>query len=89
MATIADAVRLAEVVNEIPHVENELRQRRRTLTALFLRHRLPANANPAVVENHIRAMDQRTRFLESRLIMLLEAREDLIVRAVTRGHPRG
>lgn len=89
MATIADAVRLALVVNEIQHVENELRQRRRTLTALFWRHWLPANANPAVVENHIHATDQRTRFLESRLIMLLKEREDLIVRAVTRGHRRG
>ena len=72
---------------EIQHVENELRQGRRTLTALFWRHRLPAN--PAVVENHIHATDQRTRFLESRLIMLLKEREDLIVRAVTRGHRRG
>lgn len=37
MATIADAVRLAQIVNEIQHVENELRQRRRTLTDLFWR----------------------------------------------------
>lgn len=89
MATIADAVRLAEVVNEITRIENELRQRRETITALFLRRRIPANATLAVVQNRVRAVDQRTRLLESRLGMLLEEREDLIVRAVTHGHPGG
>jgi len=73
---------LAQVVNEIQHVENELRQRLR-LDALFWRHLLPAN--PAVVENRIRATDQRTRDLESRLIMLRNEQEELIVRALTRG----
>ncbi|PWA43106.1 hypothetical protein CTI12_AA538880 [Artemisia annua] len=43
MATIADAVRLAQVVNEIQHVENELRQRLRILTEFFWRRRFPAN----------------------------------------------
>ncbi|PWA38336.1 hypothetical protein CTI12_AA582340 [Artemisia annua] len=87
MATIADAVRLAQVVNEIQHVENELRQRRRILTDFFWRRRFPAN--PAAVENRIRATDPRTRVLESRLIMLREEQEDLIVRAVTRRGHRG
>ena len=76
MATIADAVRLAQVVNEIQHVENELRQRRRILTDFIWRRRFPAN--PAAVENRIRATDPRTRVLESRLIMLREEQEDLI-----------
>lgn len=77
MATIADAVRLAEVVNEITRIENELRQRQETITALFLRRRIPANATLVVVQNRVRAVDQRTRLLESRLGMLLEEREDL------------
>lgn len=42
MATIADAARLAQVVNEIQNVENELRQRRGTLTNLLWRHLPPA-----------------------------------------------
>lgn len=51
------------------------------------RHLLPANTNPAVVENRIRATDQRTRDLESRLIMLLKEQEELPIkfRALTRG----
>jgi hypothetical protein len=79
MVTIADAVRLAQVVKEIQLVENELRQRRKTLTARFWRHLLPAN--PAVVGDRIRATDRRTRDLESRLIMLRNEQQELIVRA--------
>ncbi|KAK5812178.1 hypothetical protein PVK06_027594 [Gossypium arboreum] len=83
MATIADAARLAQVVNEIQNVENELRQRRGTLTNLFWRHLLLAN--PTVVEDCICATEQRTRNLESRLRMLWAEQEYLIVRAVNLG----
>lgn len=75
MATIVDAARLADVVNEVQQVESELHQRRLTLTALLWRG-LP----PAVVENRIRATDQRTQLLESRLRVLLKEQEALIVR---------
>lgn len=80
---MAIAERLAQVVNEIEHAENDLRERRRLLTALFWRHLRPAN--PAVVETRIRATDQRTRDPESRLIMLRNQQEELIVWALTRG----
>lgn len=83
MATIADRERLAQVVNEIPRLENELLQRRRILTAFYCRNLLPEG--PAVVENRIRATDQRTRYLESRLRMLRRERDNLIVEAVVFG----
>lgn len=67
--------RMAEVGNEIEHVENDLRERRRLLTRLFWGHL--RSASPAVVENRIRATDQRTRELEDRLRMLYQEQQVL------------
>lgn len=80
---MAIAERLAQVGEEIQHVENDLRERRRLLTA-FWRHLRPAN--PAVVGDRMRATEQRIRGLERRLQMLRNEQQELIVRAVTRGH---
>lgn len=74
------AERLAQVGEEIQHVENDLCDRRRLLTA-FWRHLRPVN--PAVVGDRMRATDQRKR--ASRGGYKCCEMNRIIVRAVTLG----
>lgn len=73
---------LARVEEEIQHVENDLRERRRLLRA-FWGYLRPANSD--VVGDRMRASEQRIRGLERRLQMLRNAQQSLIVRATIRG----
>ncbi|MQL67745.1 hypothetical protein Taro_000010 [Colocasia esculenta] len=72
------AERLVQVGEEIQHVENDLCDRRRLLTA-FWGHLRPVN--PAVVGDRMRATNQRIKGLERRLQMLRNEWQVLIVRA--------
>ncbi|KAK9082354.1 hypothetical protein Syun_031908 [Stephania yunnanensis] len=74
---MAIAERLAQVGEEIQHVENNLRECQRLLTA-FWRHLRPANPR----EGSKSATDQRIRGLERRLQMLRNEQQSLIVRAI-------
>jgi hypothetical protein len=76
------AERLAQVGEEIEHVENDLRDRRRLLTA-FWRHLRPTN--PAVVGDRMRAMEEGIKGLERRLQMLRNELQDLLVQAFSAG----
>lgn len=64
---MAIAERLAQVGEEIQHVENDLRERRGLLTA-FWRHLRPAN--PAAVGDRMRTTDQKRGGLDRRLQMM-------------------
>lgn len=81
---MAIAERLAQVGEEIQHVENNLRECQRLLTA-FWRHLRPANPNG---EGSKSATDQRIRGLERRLQMLRNEQQSLIVRAIILGDRR-
>ena len=79
------AERLAQVGEEIQHVENDLRDRRILLRA-FWRHLPPES--PAVVGDRMRAAEQGIRDLERRLQMLRNEQQSLIVRAIILGDQR-
>ncbi|KAJ8614001.1 hypothetical protein CKAN_02754100 [Cinnamomum micranthum f. kanehirae] len=76
------AERLAQVGEEIQHVENDLRDRRILLRA-FWRHLRPVN--PAVVGDRMRAMEQGIKGLERRLQMLRNEQQELLVQASSAG----
>ncbi|KAJ4947969.1 hypothetical protein NE237_026748 [Protea cynaroides] len=78
------AERLAQVGEEIQHVENDLRDRRFILTA-FWRHLRPAN--PAVVGDRMRAMEQGIKGLERRVVVDQPRNEqqELLVQASSAG----
>lgn len=70
---------LTRVEEEIQRVENALRESRRRLLRTFFFETLRP-ANPAVVEDRMRAGDQRIRGFGRRLQMLRNAQQSLIVR---------
>lgn len=79
------AERLAQVAQEIQHVENDLRDRR-ILNRAFWGHLRPVN--PAVVGDRMRAMEQGIKGLERRLQMLRNEQQSPIVRAIILGDRR-
>lgn len=77
------ASRLERIHLSIKNVENEKLQREQTLHA-FWEHMPPID--PVIIRDHMLFLQNEIRSLENRKRALLEEQEELIVRAVTRGH---
>lgn len=81
---VATSNRLFAIAAEMRQLENEKQERRRVLN-LFLRS-LRATIDPARKEARIRNTIDHIEGLNTRLQALRAEQEELIVRAVTRGH---
>ncbi|GJT98025.1 hypothetical protein Tco_1093543 [Tanacetum coccineum] len=84
---------ISSLSDRVLHLENErlnekLEERNREIAKLKSHIEVQTGfpANPAVVENRIRATDPRARVLESRLIMLRAEQQALIVRVIEYQH---
>lgn len=77
------ANRLSAIAAEMGQLQNEIQEHRRVLNCLL---RSVRTMDPARKEARIRATRERIEGLEKRQQALRAEREDLIVRAVTRGH---